>query len=57
MASVPQEALTRPRTRHNLDELAWRAVPASQPTTLDDFMCDYVAHLEHHLRQALPGQP
>ena len=25
--------------------------PGDEPTTLDYFMADYVAHLEHHLRQ------
>ena len=46
-------AVARVRTSHNLDELAWKAVQRTEPTTLDYFMRDYVAHLEHHLRQAL----
>jgi DinB superfamily len=45
------EALTRPRAIHNLDEVAWQAVPRSEPTTLGYFVADYVAHLEHHLAQ------
>jgi len=45
--------VARVRTSHNLDELAWKAVQRTEPTTLDYFMRDYVAHLEHHLRQAL----
>lgn len=53
MAAVPDAARTRLRSRHNLDEVAWMPVPASEPTTLDYLMRDYVGHLEHHLRQAL----
>ena len=51
MATTDAACLTRPRTRHNLDELAWKTVSALQPTTLEYFMRDYVGHLEHHLRQ------
>ena len=43
----------RAREVHNLDAIAWRAVPAGEPTTLAYFMRDYVGHLEHHLRQVL----
>jgi DinB family protein len=53
MGAIPEDVRTRERTRHNLDDLAWRPVPASQPVTLDYFMEDYVGHLEHHLRQIL----
>jgi hypothetical protein len=51
MATADAAQLARPRARHNLDELAWQTVSALQPTTLEYFMRDYVAHLEHHLRQ------
>jgi hypothetical protein len=40
-----------PRSRHNLHQVAWSAVPEDQPATLGYFMSDYVDHLEHHLRQ------
>ncbi len=53
MESADPELVDRVRTSHNLDELAWQAVQRTEPTTLDYFMRDYVAHLEHHLRQAL----
>jgi len=53
MESADPELVDRVRTSHNLDELAWKAVQRTEPTTLDYFMRDYVAHLEHHLRQAL----
>jgi len=53
MATTPGEVRMREHTRHNLDRLAWRTVPASRPATLDYFMNDYVGHLEHHLKQVL----
>ena len=54
MESADHHEMTRPRARHNLDELAWRTVSAMQSTTLEYFMRDYVDHLKHHLGQALP---
>ena len=51
MENVPDAVRLRVHTRHNLDARAWTTVPADQPTTLDYFMRDYVAHLHHHLRQ------
>jgi hypothetical protein len=60
MAATPLSARTRPRARHNLDEIAWRPVAREESTTLDYFMGDYVDHLNHHLRQILgpgPVQP
>lgn len=53
MAAIPDDARSRPRTRHNLDEIATHGIPATEPATLDYFMNDYVDHLEHHLRQVL----
>jgi hypothetical protein len=53
MEAAPAEERLRPRARHNLDELAWRPVPRDKPATLDYFMADYVAHLEHHLSQII----
>lgn len=51
MSATPEEVRVRPRRRHSLDRIAWRAVPADEPATLEYFMQDYVGHLEHHLRQ------
>jgi hypothetical protein len=53
MAAIPEELRTKPRTRHNLDQVAFRAFAASEPATLELFMQDYVVHLEHHLKQIL----
>ena len=49
VARIPDEAMTRVRTKHNLDETAWKTVPRTQPVTLEYFVRDYVAHLKHHL--------
>jgi len=52
--STPEDALTRPRTDHCLDRIAWETVPADEPATLAYFVRDYVGHLAHHLRQIDP---
>lgn len=48
---IPSDVATRPRSTHNLNEIAWKTVPQSQPVTLEYFVRDYVAHLKHHLGQ------
>lgn len=53
MDAIPVEVRIRPRTRHNLHEIGFASFPLDTPVTLDAFMHDYVAHLEHHLRQIL----
>jgi hypothetical protein len=53
MAAIPEPVRTREHHRHNLDQVAWQAVPKEEPATLDYFMEDYVGHLKHHLRQIL----
>ena len=54
MASTPEEIARKPRAAHNLDTIAFVAVPRDQPATLAYFMADYVDHLEHHLAQIFP---
>jgi hypothetical protein len=51
MRATPESEAARPRARHNLGEIAFQAPPAV--ATLDFLMRDYVAHLQHHLRQIL----
>ena len=51
MVAASDTERSRLRAEHNLDRIAWRTVPASEPVTLDYFMADYVGHLEHHLAQ------
>jgi len=53
MAATPDELRSRIVQSHNFDQIAWRTIPAEQPTSLDYLMADYVDHLEHHLRQIL----
>ena len=50
---IPREVRFREHRRHNLDRIAWKEVPAGEPTTLDCFLRDYVGHMKHHLAQAL----
>ena len=51
IAAIPREARSRRRVRHNLHEVAFRTIPASEPATLEYLLEDYVVHLEHHLAQ------
>lgn len=55
MEATPALVRDLPRHRHNLHQLAWRAVPEDRPATLGYFMNDYVDHLEHHVGQILAG--
>jgi DinB family protein len=51
VATTPRPVLEQLRAKHNLDQVAFRAVPQTEPVTLEYFVRDYVAHLEHHLAQ------
>jgi hypothetical protein len=51
MASVTEATREMPRTKHNLDRIAFKTVGTDQSVTLDYFMRDYVDHLRHHLDQ------
>lgn len=51
MRTASDRDLDRPRPRHNLDAIAFVAPASTDQATLAYFMRDYVAHLEHHLRQ------
>ena len=53
IAAIPPADLTRQRRRHNLHQIAWRTVSEQEPVTLGWFIADYIAHLRHHLAQAL----
>jgi hypothetical protein len=52
--ATPVAVRQKLRVRHNLHELAWKAVPQDQPATLEYFMRDYVGHLRHHVAQIFP---
>ena len=53
MDAIPDRERRKARAHHNLDVLAWKAVPREEPTTLDYFMADYVGHFKHHLNQVV----
>lgn len=53
MSLIPERTRTRPRTKHNLDQIAWQTVAEKDSVTLEYFMRDYVAHMKNHLRQIL----
>jgi hypothetical protein len=56
MSAIPIEVRTKPRARHNLQQLAWQTLAEDAPATLEYFMRDYVGHLQHHLDQIFgPG--
>lgn len=53
--SIPVEAMETQTHEHNLHNIAYVTVPKDQSTNLSYFIHDYVGHLEHHIRQILPG--
>jgi hypothetical protein len=57
MRSVPAAVRLREHAPHNLDETAWQPVPGDRPATLDSLMRDYVAHVQHHVRQIEAMRP
>lgn len=55
VSSIPEDRLTLPCLEHSLDNIAWKLVRKSEPTTLEYLFLDYVEHMKHHLRQILGG--
>jgi hypothetical protein len=51
VSRIPEDVLTRPRDRHSLDQIAFKTVAQSEPTTLEYLVRDYLDHLKHHLDQ------
>lgn len=47
--------LKRPREIHNLDRIAFKTVDPQKSVSLEYFINDYIAHLEHHIIQILPS--
>lgn len=50
---IPQDTLTKPRSPHTLDQIAFNLVDKNEPATLEYLIRDYVDHLRHHLDQIL----
>ncbi|HEV8430573.1 MAG TPA: DinB family protein [Pyrinomonadaceae bacterium] len=48
---IPRDILTRPRSPHTLDQIAFNLVDKNDATTLEYLIRDYVDHLRHHLDQ------
>lgn len=53
LRKINEEELKKPRVKHNLDQIAWKEIPASEPVTLEYFVKDYFGHMRHHLNQLL----
>ncbi len=50
-SAIPEEVLTKPRSRHTLDQIAFNLVNKNDPATLEYLIRDYLDHLRHHLDQ------
>jgi hypothetical protein len=50
-SAIPEDVLTKPRSRHTLDQIAFNLVDKNDPATLEYLIRDYLDHLRHHLAQ------
>jgi len=48
---IPDGVLTQRREKHTLDQIAFKTVNQTEPTTLEYLIRDYLDHLNHHLDQ------
>src|SRR6185369_15957650 len=48
---IPEDVLTKARSPHTLDQIAFNLVDKTTPATLEYLIRDYVDHLRHHLDQ------
>jgi len=48
---IPEGVLTKPRSAHTLDQIAFNHVDKNEAATLEYLIRDYVDHLRHHLEQ------
>jgi len=48
---IPEDVLTKPRSPHTLDQIAFNHVDKNEAATLEYLIRDYVDHLRHHLDQ------
>jgi DinB superfamily len=48
---IPEEVLTKSRSPHTLDKIAFVLVDKNEPATLEYLIRDYLVHLKHHLNQ------
>lgn len=50
-SAIPEDVLTKPRSPHTLDQIAFNLVDKNDPATLEYLIRDYLDHLRHHLDQ------
>ncbi len=50
---IPEVDLKKERVNHNLDLIAWKEIPASEPATLEYFVKDYFDHMRHHINRII----
>jgi hypothetical protein len=50
-SAIPEDVLTKPRSNHTLDQIAFHLVDKHEPATLEYLIRDYLDHLRHHLDQ------
>jgi len=50
-SAIREDVLTKPRTPHTLDQIAFNLVDKNDPATLEYLIRDYLDHLRHHLNQ------
>jgi DinB superfamily len=48
---IPEYVLTKSRSPHTLDQIAFKVVDKNEATTLEYLIRDYLVHLRHHLDQ------
>lgn len=48
---IPEDVLTKARSPHTLDQIAFNLVDKNTPATLEYLIRDYLDHLRHHLDQ------
>ena len=46
---IPEDVLTKSRSPHTLDQIAFVFVDKNEPATLEYLIRDYLVHLRHHL--------
>jgi hypothetical protein len=51
ISKISEDTLTQVRTAHTLDKIAWQPISATEPTTLEYLIRDYIGHLQAHLEQ------
>ena len=50
-SAIPEHLLTKPRSPHTLDQIAFNLVDKNDSATLEYLIRDYLDHLRHHLKQ------